>query len=99
MRICVDVARPNQHDRSRGKVPPGLYLRDIGEVREGARAFDFMQNSDPPEEEDYNNCLALIGTERTICLQLPSKVIHWNSIDVLNDWHLSTSSVLQGLVS
>jgi hypothetical protein len=74
LRICVDVARPNQHDRARGKVPPGLYLRDIGEVREGAKAFDFMRNSEPPEEEDFDNCLALIGTERTICLQLPSKV-------------------------
>ena len=80
MRICVDVTRPNQHDRSRGKVPPGLYLRDIGEVREGARAYDFMQNSDPPEEEDFNNCLSLIGTERTICLQLPSKVAHFTGL-------------------
>jgi hypothetical protein len=68
----VDVSRPSQLDRSKGKVPPGLYLRDIGEVREGANAYDFIHNSEPPELDDQ--CLSLIGTERTICLQLPSKV-------------------------
>jgi hypothetical protein len=72
LRICVDVSRPSQLDRSKGKVPPGLYLRDIGEVREGANAYDFIHNTEPPELDDQ--CLSLIGTERTICLQLPSKV-------------------------
>lgn len=71
LRICVDVSRPSQLDRSKGKVPPGLYLRDIGEVREGANAYDFIHNSEPPDLDDQ--CLSLIGTERTICLQLPSK--------------------------
>lgn len=71
LRICVDVSRPSQHDRAKGKIPPGLYLRDIGEVREGASAYDFVNNAEPPEEDDQ--CLSLIGTERTICLQLPSK--------------------------
>ena len=52
-------------------MPPGLYLRDIGEVREGAEAYDFIHNPEPPELDDQ--CLSLIGTERTICLQLPSK--------------------------
>lgn len=68
----MDVSRPSQTDRSKGKVPPGLYLRDIGEVREGANAYDFIHNAEPPELDDQ--CLSLIGTERTICLQLPSKV-------------------------
>lgn len=72
LRICVDVSRPSQLDRSKGKVPPGLYLRDIGEVREGAKAYDFIHNAEQPEYDD--RCLSLIGTERTICLELPSNV-------------------------
>ncbi len=76
----MDVSRPSQLDRSKGKVPPGLYLRDIGEVREGANAYDFIHNSEPPELDDQ--CLALIGTERTICLQLPSKVSQFIPFDL-----------------
>ena len=72
LRICVETSRPSQTDKSKGKIPVGLYLRDIGEVREGATAFDFLKSSDAPEYDAQ--CLALIGSERAICLQLPSKV-------------------------
>lgn len=71
LRICVEVSRPSQTDKSKGKIPVGLYLRDIGEVREGANAYDFLKSSPPPEFDAQ--CLALIGSERAICLQLPSK--------------------------
>jgi hypothetical protein len=72
LRICVDTARPSQQDRAKGKIPPGLYLRDIGQVREGANAYDFTHNPEPPTADEQ--CLSMIGSERTICLQLPSKV-------------------------
>lgn len=71
LRICVDTARPTQKEMLKGKVPPGIYLRDIGEVREGANAYAFLTSAEPPENSDF--CLSLIGTERTISLQLPSK--------------------------
>lgn len=71
LRICVDVNRPSQSDRQKGKVPPGIYLRDIGEVRAGWNAYDFQHNNEPPESEEL--CLSLIGTERTVCLELPTK--------------------------
>jgi hypothetical protein len=59
-------------DRAQGKIPPGLYLRDISEVREGSDSFQFAKNSIQPKEPD--NCLSLVGSERTISLELPSKV-------------------------
>ncbi len=59
-------------ERAQGKIPPGLYLRDISEVREGADAFHFAKNKTPPKEPD--NCLSLVGSELTISLELPSKV-------------------------
>ena len=58
-------------ERAMGKVPPGLYMRDIAEVRKGAESYDFKKNPDPPSDPD--RCLSLIGTERTISLELPSK--------------------------
>ncbi len=66
--------RPTIAERAMGKVPPGLYMRDIAEVRKGWDSFDFKTNGDPPLDPD--RCLSLIGTERTISLELPSKVIH-----------------------
>lgn len=74
LRICVDISRPNQRQRAKGKVSPGLYLRDIGEVRAGSRAFDFQQSSYySPKEAESEQCMSLIGTERTLCLLLKSK--------------------------
>jgi hypothetical protein len=74
-RICVYYNKPEETDvaHGKGKVSPGIYLRDLSEVRRGFGAFDFMENEVPPETEGC--CLALIGSERSICLQLPSKVI------------------------
>lgn len=60
-------------DRAQGKIPSGLYLRDISEVRDGSDAYQFTHNKSPPRESD--NCLTLVGSERTIALELPSKVI------------------------
>ena len=71
-RICVYYEKPEDHDFEKGKVSPGIYFRDLSEVRRGYNSYDFMENDDPPEHEDV--CLALIGSERSICLQLPSKV-------------------------
>ena len=59
-------------ERAQGKIPPGIYLRDIAEVREGAESFQFTENKTPPR--NVNNCLSLVGSERTISLELPSKV-------------------------
>lgn len=59
-------------ERSLGKIPAGIYLRDISEIREGADSFDFAENKSPPKNE--TECLSLVGSERTISLQLPSKV-------------------------
>ena len=71
-RICVDTVRPSMADRAQGKIPAGLYLRDISEVRDGSDAYQFTHNKVPPRESD--NCLTLVGSERTIALELPSKV-------------------------
>ena len=51
---------------------PGLYMRDVAEVRGGSDSFDFKKNSNPPIDPDH--CLSLIGSERTISLELPGKV-------------------------
>ena len=51
---------------------PGLYMRDIAEVREGFDSFDFKKNTNAPTDPDL--CLSLIGSERTISLELPGKV-------------------------
>jgi hypothetical protein len=71
LRICADSIRPTLVDRALGKIPPGLYLRDISEVREGYSSLDFKQSATPPQDTD--RCLALVGSERTICLEMPSK--------------------------
>ena len=51
---------------------PGLYMRDIAEVRGGFDSFDFKKNANAPLDPDL--CLSLIGSERTISLELPGKV-------------------------
>ena len=71
LRICADSIRPTLVDRALGKIPPGLYLRDISEVREGYSSLDFKKSATPPQDKD--RCLALVGSERTICLEMPSK--------------------------
>jgi hypothetical protein len=51
---------------------PGLYMRDIAEVRGGSDSYDFTKNTNAPTDPDL--CLSLIGSERTISLELPGKV-------------------------
>lgn len=70
-RICAATVRPSMAERAQGKIPPGIYLRDISEIREGSDSFHFLQNKTPPE--DPNCCLSLVGSERTISLEFPSK--------------------------
>ena len=71
LRICVDTMRPTLVDRALGRVAPGLYMRDISEVREGDNALDFKMSPTPPLDRD--KCLSLIGSERSLCLEMPSK--------------------------
>ena len=78
MRVCVDDKRPTLIDRAKGKMSPGIYMRDIAEVRGGGDSHDFIMHSKPPTNPDF--CLSLIGTERTISLELPGKVIFHASI-------------------
>ena len=85
-RICVYYAKPEKadvKDIEKGKVNPGVYLRDLSEVRLGRGCYDFMENEDPPDNEDL--CLALIGSERTICLELPSKVVNVLFYPIMSD--------------
>ena len=75
LRLCVDVRRPTLADRAKGKVPPGIYMRDIAVILKGEEAavsFDFADSSSPPRKPEQ--CLSLIATERAICLELPSGV-------------------------
>lgn len=47
-------------------------MRDIAEVRGGFDSYDFTKNTNAPTDPDL--CLSLIGSERTISLELPGKV-------------------------
>ena len=81
LRLCVDFRRPTLADRAKGKVPPGIYMRDIAVILKGdeaAACFDFAYSQSPPSKSEQ--CLTLIATERAICLELPSGVrsIHKN---------------------
>ena len=72
LRVCVDDRRPTLIDRAKGKTSPGLYMRDIAEVRGGDFSHDFQKNVSRPANADL--CLSLIGSERTISLELPGKM-------------------------
>lgn len=71
-RICINSSRPTVAERLAGKIPPGVYLRDICEVRPGPDAVNFSRNSRQPNDLDH--CLSLIGTEKTYSIEFPSKV-------------------------
>lgn len=71
-RLCIDRVRPSLAERSRGKIPPGIYLRDIAEIREGADSYDFTNNENQPKSPDH--CLSILGSETTISLEFPSEV-------------------------
>jgi len=70
-RIFINLSRPTVAERLSGKIPPGLYLRDICEVRPGPDAVNFSRNSRQPNDPDH--CLSLIGTEKTFSIEFPSK--------------------------
>lgn len=71
LRICVDLSRPSLKDRAAGKIPPGIFVRDIADIRNGVKSYEFTKNQSPPEDED--KCLFIVSSERTLCLELPSK--------------------------
>lgn len=48
-------------------------MRDLSEIRAGVNSYDFQHTKYPPDNPHY--CLCLIGSERTISLEMPSKVI------------------------
>jgi hypothetical protein len=70
-RICIDTTRPTVAERLAGKIPPGLYLRDICEVRPGPDSVNFKRNHKQPSAGDH--CLSLIGTEKSYSIEFPSK--------------------------
>lgn len=72
LRVCVDKARPNLRDKAKGRIPPGVYLRDIALVQRGVAAHAFKTRAIQPPDEDPNTCFTLIGTEMAISMQLPS---------------------------
>lgn len=51
----------------------GIYLRDLSEIRAGVNSYDFQHTKYPPDSPHY--CLCLIGSERTISLEMPDKVV------------------------
>jgi hypothetical protein len=69
LRLCVSKERPPV---VQNKVYPGVYLRDVVEVVGGAHTFGFATQPEPPNS--HEQCLNIIASERTLCLQLPSEV-------------------------
>jgi len=90
LRLCTDTHRPSL--LSGGKkadliLPPGVFLRDVSEIRKGCEAFDFLVNPSSPAPSSSSSSsssdklslssrsLSIIGTERTISITLPSAFI------------------------
>lgn len=70
-RLCIDTYRPTIADRVKGFIPPGVYLRDISEVRAGLDSFHFRKHKKAPVESTH--CLSLVASERTVTVEFPSK--------------------------
>lgn len=68
LRLCVSVSRPPV---VQSKVYTGVYLRDITDVVGGADTFGFASQPEPPSS--HEQCLSLVASENTLCLQLPSE--------------------------
>lgn len=64
--------KPTIFQRAKGEPFPGLYMRDIAEVRAGVNCSGFQKNKKTPSNPQA--CLSLIGSERTICLEMPGEV-------------------------
>jgi hypothetical protein len=72
MRLYVDKKRPALKDQKVRKNAPGIYFRDISDIRAGTDACHFKDNLNLPENDD--KCLYIVASERTLCFELPSKV-------------------------
>ena len=68
LRLCVSTTRPPVVQT---ELYTGVYLRDVAEVVGGAHTFGFAAQPEPPSSNEQ--CLNLIASERTLCLQLPSE--------------------------
>jgi hypothetical protein len=62
----------------KGFIPPGVYLRDISEVRAGLDSFHFQKHKKAPVEPTH--CLSLVASERTITVEFPSRVIRFPDV-------------------
>ena len=74
-RLCCDKERPNIKMRAKGIIPCGIYLRDVADIREGLDAFPFLNADTKPSNPD--SCFSLVGSERTISLELPKGSRDW----------------------
>jgi hypothetical protein len=60
-------------EKAYGKVSPGIFLRDVSEIRAGFDAFNFHNcRAAAPTDEDH--CLSIVGTECTLAIEFPTKV-------------------------
>ena len=71
LRLCITKNRPPISDE---RLYPGVYLRDVAEVVGGDHTFAFATHPEKPNSQEQ--CLNIIASERTLCLQLPSEVPH-----------------------
>jgi hypothetical protein len=71
-RICIEDRKADRQSILKGKVPGGICLRDISELRLGFNSFNF-KHTDPAKKE-VDCCFAIIGTERSLCMITPTKV-------------------------
>lgn len=72
-RICVEDKKTDRSAISKGKVPNGICLRDISELRLGFDAFNFKNIDTSKKEQDC--CFSIIGTERSLSMSTPTKVM------------------------
>ena len=92
LRLCIDDKKSDRSSIQKGKMPSGICLRDISELRLGCDAFNF-KNVDPAKKEE-DCCFSIIGSERTLSMITPTKVrlqsgVNWLSrITVLYIMHL-----------
>jgi hypothetical protein len=55
----------------KGLIPPGVYLRDISEVRAGLDSYHIQHHQKPPIEATH--VLSIVASEKTITVEFPSK--------------------------
>jgi hypothetical protein len=73
MRLCIDDNRATVDDIENQTAPPGVYIRDVAEIREGFDAYQFRENKCPPN--DAGRCLSIVGSERTVAVQFNSQFL------------------------